>query len=426
MDDYSQDYVLSLQIDSAEKSRVSDVFMIVTLIVVILFFAVVTLLKPDDDFSEQENRVLQQFPTVSFQRLFNGKLNDDITKYYNDQFFARNFFVGTKAFFEICLLKNENNSVILGKDNYLIKREEPLDANKFIEKNAQFLHNLMITAQDSNIPGAVAFVPRPVDVLKPYLPSIFPQNFNDEFWGELDFNLSNYTPEDANNNSEKLGIYANYPKKIENQTDYSSNIPSWKYVDLFSVLTDKINSGEQIYYKTDHHWTTLGAYYAYVELMRSFDETPYSITDFTIETVSDEFYGTTWSSAGMKWIKPDIINYFRYADDDKYTTAIADTNTSFDGFYDVSFLSKKDKYSSFIGGNNARVDIVKTTSGSLKKDEENRKKLLLIKDSYAHSVVPFLARHYDLTIIDPRYYNEPITNLIENENIDRIIIMTQI
>jgi hypothetical protein len=178
----------------------------------------------------------------------------------------------------------------------------------------------------------------------------------------------------------------------------------------------------QLYYKTDHHWTTLGAYYAYVEIIKSFKEEnmePLPLSAFTREIASDEFYGTAWSKAGMKWIPPDVMEYFRYEGDEDFVTAIIDKNESFSGFYDRSYLELKDKYSSFISGNNARVDITKKQNPG----DPPRPKMLLAKDSFGHSIAPFLAIHYDLIILDYRYYKKSAAQLVFDEKIDRVLFL---
>ena len=188
------------------------------------------------------------------------------------------------------------------------------------------------------------------------------------------------------------------------------------------AITESAQGTDPLYYRTDHHWTTLGAYYAYCEIIKSFgdiDLKPAPLSEFTIEQASDSFYGTTWSKAGMKWIKPDTIEYFRYEGDEDCITKIEDTGTSFKGFYDRSYLDKKDKYSSFISGNNGRVDITRA-------DGQKREKLLVMKDSFAHSMIPFLARHYDLVILDLRYYSASIAKLVLTEGISRVLIIGNI
>lgn len=143
------------------------------------------------------------------------------------------------------------------------------------------------------------------------------------------------------------------------------------------------------------------------------------IESYTREVVSDAFFGTTWSTAGMSWIAPDTMEYFRFAGDTDFTTTILDNGTSFAGFYDRSYLSKKDKYSSFIGGNNALVTVTKN-------GDADRPTLLLVKDSFAHSAVPFLAQHYDLVIVDIRYYKKSTAALIDEYGADRVLVLYNI
>jgi hypothetical protein len=114
-----------------------------------------------------------------------------------------------------------------------------------------------------------------------------------------------------------------------------------------------------------------------------------------------------------------VLEFFRSEGDMDYTTTILDTGESFAGFYKWEYLGARDKYRAFIGGNNARVDVTKNNG-------EERERLLLIKDSFAHCMVPFLAYHYDLVIIDLRYFTSSPIRLVEEENIDRVLVLNYI
>ena len=84
--------------------------------------------------------------------------------------------------------------------------------------------------------------------------------------------------------------------------------------------------------------------------------------------------------------------------------------------YDMDALGKKDKYMVFLGGNYPLIRI--TTPG------RNNRKLLIIKDSYANTLVPFLLEHYDeIYMVDPRYYTDSIEKLVRDEHIDNIMIL---
>jgi len=188
------------------------------------------------------------------------------------------------------------------------------------------------------------------------------------------------------------------------------------------------HNGEYIYYKTDHHWTTLGAYYAYASLGAKMGYEPFIKDSFEIETATEDFYGTSWSKAGAKWIKPDRIEYYNMIDylvyggqDMFYTKIYGAEEKTLQWFYDRDKLNTKDKYSSFLGGINSRISVYVSDRIEFLKP---RKKLLLIADSFAQSLAPFLAMDYDIEIIDMRFFNDNIYDFIKEYNITDILILT--
>lgn len=377
------------------SQRVFDILLTVVFLLFIFGFGTAIFLLKDKTYSEQENRSLQQMPRLSsshegtlferlaegkaLDRLINGSFTSDIGKYYSDQFPARNMFVGIKAATEMLMLKLENNEIMLGTKGYLIDRDDYKNEDN-LRSNLNALSAFAKVMQEKDIPLYFSVAGNGVDVLEKYYPAYY-----------------------KNNRTAKL-----------QQIFRSSGLD---YIELIDPLRHYANMGEYVYYKTDHHWTTLGAYYAYQELAWSMGITPAPLNSFTAEIVSKEFYGTSWSSSGMKWVSPDTMTYFRYpGDTTDYVTEVVDTGAKFDGFYDYSYLEKKDKYSSFISSNNAYVRVYRT-------DGEQREKLLVIKDSFAHSLVPFLAQHYDLEIIDMRYYKGSALKLVNELGIDRVLAL---
>lgn len=356
-----------------------------SLVFVVLIFSLSALLifLPDKSFSEEENRPLQTLPAFSFESLASGEYTKNITSYFSDQFPFRDGFVGAKAVSEILLLKNENNRVILGKDGYIIKRPS-ISSYDMLGYNLKTIEKFAKKLDGKGIDLTLFVAGRSIDVMQSKLPALYPKDSQEEIWKYLESNVSD----------------------------------SYKYVNLMKPLKQKADSGEYVYYKTDHHWTTLGAYYGYLGIMESMGKTAKPLDYFTPEKKSDAFYGTTWSSSGMKWIEPDDLYYFRYAGDDDFKVEFLLSGTEKQGFYDESYLSKKDKYSSFLYGNNPILRISKNGS-----DGENREKLLVIKDSFANSVIPFLAVDYDLIVVDMRYYNDLLSPVIDAEGIDSVIIL---
>lgn len=376
---------------TVEQMRKGSDFLTVFLMIVILFgFCVCIFILPDQVYSEQENRYLQQFPKIFsseegtlweriengtfLDRLFDGSFTGKIADYYSDQFPLRDLFVGWKASFETLLGKRENNNVVIGENGNIIVRKDYFD-RKEIEKTADLFERFDAAIEKLGLNLTVSVAGRNQDVLSSFLPVGFPRNTSEELWETIDTQMGE--------------------KKFD-------------YCNLMTPLKSHADNGEYVYYKTDHHWTTLGAYYAYCEVITALGKEPFALDTFVVETVSEEFYGTTWSSSGMKWIAPDCMEYFRYEGDENFTTEILDTGRKFDGFYDLSFLKKKDKYSSFISGNNEVVKI------SQKNPSVERETLILFKDSFAHSLVPFLARHYDLILYDLRYTKQSMYEVLQN------------
>ena len=373
-----QDKLLDIQFKLADKTRVLDILTTITLCLIVFSLAIAIYVIPDSEFSEQENRYLQMFPKLNLTTLTNGSFTSEIADYFSDQFPARDVFVGIKGVSEIALFKHENNNVTLGKNGYIIKRNGYPDYSMF-DKNSDALTKFASAASELDLPYVIALAGRGEDVLDAYLPALYPSGVSEKLW--------------------------------EYSSETFSGSDGVDYLDLEAPFEQAITGDEpeQLYYRTDHHWTTAGAFMAYTLISEQLGtENPLTAADITVEEASDEFYGTTWSSGGMKWIKPDAIEYYRWEGDTACTTEIADTGVSFEGFYDRSYLEKKDKYSSFISGNNARVNVYRT-------DGTERQKLLVIKDSFAHSVVPFLAHDYDLVILDLRYYKNSVKQLIEDE-----------
>ena len=390
-------------------TNITEIITVTAFLFIIFALTILFFVMPDNNFSDEENRSLQQFPNFSFETLTSGKFTEDMGKYYSDQFPFRNTFVGAKTAVSYAFLMNQNKGAVIARDGYIIQRYDIYDAvesnfdmdlsfnetMQYIKSNCGYVNafqeNLLNLSEPGDINLTFAVVPRKIDVMANKLPAFFPTDRNQIYYDTL-----------------------------------GENINQDIYFDLKSVLLDR--NEEYIYYRTDHHWTTLGAYYAYSSLMDIISTgasyyqpiEPIEKEAFLIEKVSDDFYGTTWSRAGAKWIPPDEIYYFR--DEDKYdeeffTTEIHGRKT-INGFYDFELLQKKDKYASFIGGINAH------TSVSLNQPSiHGRPKLLLITDSFGQSIAPFFAWHYELEIIDLRFFNENIYDLIADSQINEVLIL---
>lgn len=375
--DAESERILELQKNNAKQTKARDGLLIVISAVFIAIFAVLIWLLPHESFSADENRTLAEFPAFSLEALTNGDYTADIGSFYTDQFPARRFFVGLKSVCELGQLKMQNNSVIPAKGGRLVKRleYESLDA---AEKNLSAINDFCDILNSKNIDVTTVIAPRSTDIFADFIHPIYGRDRTDAVWSIIK----------------------------EMKPDALS---------LADTLKNAENSGGYVWYRTDHHWTVDGAYIAYTELADALGYTPFPFEYFKPTVVSREFYGTTWSSSGMPWTAPDEMKFYRFEGDTKYVVQNMMTGAVTEGFYDTEKLSEKDKYSAFLGGNQAYIKVYEP---SLEKP-----KLLIIKDSFAHSIAPFLALHYELHIVDLRYYTESSAKLALSLDTDNILIL---
>ena len=346
--------------------RFTDLFQIISVTLVVALLAVGFVLVPDKEISENENRALEQMPELTWKTLLNAGFTSDLAGYMADQFPLRDLFVGTKAYSELAQLKGQNNGVI-NADGVLIP--VPTNDTSALLNNAgaiRFFTGAM------SVPVTVAALPRVADVYAEKLPSYYPLEQDEALVTAF----------------------------REAMADTGAAVP-----DLITPLSE---SNE--YYRTDHHYTTDGAYRVYCLLADTLGYTPYSREEFDVQSVTDDFSGTSMRTSGFYMTDPDEIVLYRYDGDEDYTVE-ADGETI--SLYDFDKLDETDKYAVFLGGNHARVDI---TSGG-------KPKLLVIRDSFADSLAPFLARHFDLVMIDYRYFRGGAAQIIEQEGIEQVLIL---
>lgn len=192
-----------------------------------------------------------------------------------------------------------------------------------------------------------------------------------------------------------------------------SKLENAKPVEVTELI--KTNKNEGLYFKTDHHMTSKGAYLLYVAFCNQAGTVPELIQNFEEKVISTEFLGTFDSKAQIIGQEKDTITVYLNKANTDLKEVIYDTETT-KSIFNENYLQTKDKYSYFLNGNNSKV-VVKTKI-------ENGKKLLIIKDSYAHNVVPFLCSNYqEIHVIDPRYYHMSISDYASNEGVTEILVL---
>ena len=338
------------------------------------------LLLPDRDRSDVENRTLAQLPEFSWESLEDGSFTKGVEEYFADQFPLRDQWTGLKARTEQVLGKREFNGVYLCGDALIAKVEPPKDGLE--EKNLSYVSRL---AERTELPVYLGLIPSAAEIRKDDLPK------GAQSWDQAAF--------------------------IARGLELEGVEP----IDFLTALRDHAGerTWEGIFYRTDHHWTTLGAYYGYAALMESLgrgeevlEQEAYERRSFP--PVANGFQGTLYSQSGIHWLEPDSIEFW-VEDKGLSVTSWRDGTPKEASLYDFDYLGEKDKYSAFLGGNQPLCVI---------ENPEGTGTLLVIRDSYADSMAPFLALHFEeVHLLDPRYYRYSAAKYAEENGLDAIAVV---
>lgn len=332
---------------------------------VLLVFAVVDMAESDRFFSQTENRILAQRPKWSLESVLDGSYEREYENYATDQFVSRDTWVMLKTRMDILLQKKVIKGVYLAADGYLIEQHLPQEYDgELTDKRLEQLRQLTERYPQS----LVMLAPTADNILAEKLPS-----------HAVSYDQSRLM------------------ERVEGQ------IGEEHVIDLFPTLRE--HREEYIYYRTDHHWTTLGAYYAYLEWTRKVGYPPRDYDPQDLETVSDSFLGTLHSRINLP-MEPDEIQIFpRTNRRSVKITYDFDRETS--SYYEPSYLEDKNQYGYFLDDNHAFVEIETAYYA-------DGKELFIIKDSYANSLIPILAPHYEkIYVLDLRYYNGSLFSLMD-------------
>lgn len=339
------------------KKNIDKVLFVIVSIIIIIFL-IMFLVSKKESFSEEENRYLAKFDIKN------------IDDYIVDHFPFRKELISLKNHTKKFVFKTFISNVYLAKDNYLIP--------DYVEnKNKDY-----IVSSVNNFAKNI----KNVDVL--------------------------IVPDSILINSDKM--YFNNSRDEEKEINYLySKMKNTNNINVIEAL--KLgNKDNQMYYKTDHHWTSYGAYTAYKEYFRKKGKVYYIENDFNINKVSNNFLGTSSSLTYGLANKEDI---FVFEKDNDLSVNYVLENKQTCSLYNYDYLYKKDKYSMFLDNNHALVQI---TNKSINNDS----KILIIKNSFGNSFVPFIVNHYNETyVIDLRYYSGKVSDYVINNNITDILIL---
>lgn len=328
---------------------------VVFLCAIWLVFLIADLIKQDTVFSENENRVLTSKPKLSREAVLDGTYMESYENYLNDQFVSRDNWIMLKTQMDMLMQKKVIRNVYLGEDDYYLEQHLPTDfPADLVEKRLGLLQQLTGVYPQTK----VMLVPTADNILTDKLPAFAPY----------------YDQEDLLQKTREA-------------------VGKERVIDVFPVL--KEHAKEEIYYRTDHHWTTLGAYYGYREFAKAYGLPVRNYQRQEPVAVTEEFLGTLHSKLNLD-MKEETIYMFPQTLEKEYRVTY-DLMIERDSLYEESYLEGKNKYGYFLDDNHGLVEI--------ERESYSDRTLFIIKDSYANSMIPLLAHHYKkIYVIDLRYF----------------------
>lgn len=357
------------------------------------FIALVTILSvlwPPRAFSPEENRYLARKPKFQFTALIDGSYGKKYETYLSDQFPMRTVLVAAKVYAERLMLNEDVNGVYFGRDGYYIEKFEPEDLmTEQLEKNLTFLAKAADRFGESlgREHIKIMLVPSASQILTERLPLFA-------------------APAD------QAVIIQELKKKLSDPG---------MVLDTEGALSS--HREEPVYYKTDHHWTTLGAYYGYRLYSEAVGRVPPPLASYDQKIVSNNFLGTIAAKINIP-VKPDSITLFLPKEAEHYSVYYDGQSAAHHTLYHMAALAGRDQYTVFLDGNHGWTKIVRETAPG---DPGRDRRLLIIKDSYAHCFAPFAASDYEeVHMIDLRYYNGRLSEFSREQGITDVLILYQI
>lgn len=346
--------------------------------IIIIAAPIVFIFSKKSVFSAEENRPLAKMPELSFASVTDKRFMNDMSRYLSDNFPCRISWVKGKMFIDRLMGKSVINDIYLG-DNMLIEKLKTPDYTE-VARSIQAIGDY---ASHYHTKTYFMLVPTSAGIYKDELPVSAPQLDQKEF---IDDSIAG-----LRSSVEVINVY-----------------------DELEAAKD-----EYIYYRTDHHWTSLGAYCAYRKAAAQLGYTPVDLDRFDINTVSKDFGGTFYKKCFYDGVKKDSIDIYTYPEGSKVLEVMLNDGKDIKMEKDIYFydyLNGSDKYCVFLGDNRAYT--------AIRTNNNNKKKILVIKDSYANSFVPFLTNHYEqIDVIDLRYVKNSITDYIDPNQYDQTLFL---
>lgn len=345
------------------------------LVGVVLVFVVLGAVLPDRDFSENENRKLAGLPEITLSSVSDGSVLKDLGDYVADQFPMRDMWISLNLWMNQTLGWQEASGVYFGADDYLIQVPSAPNAVQH-QRNLESISAFAGAHPELNT--VMTIVPNAVSIHKDKLPEFAPAR-----------------------------------NQMADLAHIRDNVSGVNFVDVTPML--QAHNQEELFYRTDHHWTSLAAGYAFDMIAPALSINAPELANYDVYTVSNSFEGTLSSKAGSHAVK-DRVEVFALHTDIEYYVTYENDKTGICSMYNRQALEGKDHYTVFFGGNYGRVDITTTA--------DTGRVLLVFKDSYANCFMQFIYPYFDhIVMIDPRYYYDNVENVLKSEGVTDILYL---
>jgi hypothetical protein len=344
----------------------------------LVLISLLELIPLEKEFSEKENRPLAARPKLTLENVADGSFMEQYEEFRSDQFLGRNLWVSVKNRVDLIIGKRESNGVFKGKDGYLLEAVAAADQAK-LEENLNAMGEFK--ARYEKIPVYLALAPNAANILADKLPR---------------FAVT----------EDQSGMFRSIWQELGEGI-------TW--VDLSKTLSS--HKKEEIYYRTDSRWTTLGAYYASRQLVEAMGLDGTKTPKWEKYAVTNIFTGDLSLRSGYQTGYQESIYIYAAENEKEMPKIVVDYGEGkISTLYDRMKLKERDAYELFLGGSHEMVNI-RTTA-------DTTDRLLLVKDSYANCLIPFLVPYFrEIIAVDPEYYEGNLNDIMKEKKISSVLFL---
>ena len=386
------DNTISQQEDESSYSKGAMISVAVILVFLLSVFSVAGLhiLTDDKEFSESENRVLADMPSITFSGLFDGTFMKNFESYLTDQFPFRDKLISLKTYADRVVGKDEENGVYIGEEGFLFESQSAYNEEQ-VKKITDAVFEF--TKSNKNLKRAFLLAPN-----------------------------SSYIY------SDKLPKYLEMPNQRDQIREIYNLLKADKkmtWINISSLFEKSVKESDtQLYYKTDHHWTTRAAKKVFNVLREKWNltttgdsyENEAAVPEYEFYTVSNSFQGTLSSTAGVHDSYDSVEICMPKKSQGTYVVNFETAGQKTSSLFFSEKLSHKNHYEVFLGGNYDKV-IITTVSPSANS-------LLLIKDSYANCMIPLLTPYFSkIVVVDPRYLTDSLSSIVKENDFTHLLFL---